>query len=178
MAFATRKSILRNGCVHALLELAMWRRCFLGAGAQDFLERKAYSYKSRSDVDFRSERAVHRQLLAISSNRECCSALEGLSNRTSRSILSSLPSLVSHSEPSAAYILECRSQTMTRSSGQFFFAHTSRPSSRCMNPERRATSRKATVRYHWLQRCLAHRLLADAALPQSAARTCRLHPKP
>ena len=60
-------------------------------------------------------------LLAISSSRECCSALKGPSNRTSRSILSSMPFLVSHSEQSAAYIFECRSQTVTRSSGQFFF---------------------------------------------------------
>ncbi len=60
-------------------------------------------------------------LLAISSSRERCSALKGPSNRTSRSILSSMPSRVSHSEQSAAYIFECRSQTVTLSNGQFLF---------------------------------------------------------
>src|SRR5262252_5113572 len=58
-------------------------------------------------------------LLAISSSRERCSMVKGPSNRTSRSILSSMPSFVSHSEQSAAYIFECRSQTVTRSNGQF-----------------------------------------------------------
>jgi len=60
-------------------------------------------------------------MLAISSSRERCSAVKGPSNRTSRSILSSMPSLVSHSEQSVAYIFECRSQIVTRSNGQFFF---------------------------------------------------------
>ena len=59
-------------------------------------------------------------LLAISSSRERCSAVKGPSNCTSRSILSSIPSFISHSEQSAAYIFECRSQTVTRSNGQFF----------------------------------------------------------
>jgi len=59
-------------------------------------------------------------LLAISSGRECCSVFKDPSNCTSGSILSSMPSLVSHSEQSAAYVFECRSQTLTGSSGQFF----------------------------------------------------------
>src|SRR6266566_7098364 len=33
------------------------------------------------------------------------------------------------------------------------------------------------ARYHCLQRYPAHRLLADVGLPQSAVRTCPLHPK-
>jgi hypothetical protein len=98
----------------------MWRRCFLG-WAQDFLEPK-HSHRSlvRMLISEVSVRCTGH-LLAISSSRECCSALKGPSNRTSRSILSSMPSLLSHSEQSAAYIFECRSQTVTRSSGQFFF---------------------------------------------------------
>src|SRR5229473_64725 len=60
-------------------------------------------------------------LLAISRSRERCSAVKDPSNRTSRSILSSIPSFDSHCAQSAAYIFECRSQTVTRSSGQFFF---------------------------------------------------------
>lgn len=60
-------------------------------------------------------------LLAMSSNRERYSALKDPSNRTSRSILSSMPSRASHSEQSAAYIFECRSQTVILSNGQFFF---------------------------------------------------------
>ena len=60
-------------------------------------------------------------LLAISSRRERCSAVKGPSNRTSRSILSRIPSVISHSEQSTAYIFECRSQTVTLSKGQFFF---------------------------------------------------------
>ncbi len=60
-------------------------------------------------------------LFAISSSRERCSAVKGPSNRTSRSILSSIPSVGSHSAQSTAYIFECRSQTVTRFNGQFFF---------------------------------------------------------
>src|SRR5260370_23622615 len=60
-------------------------------------------------------------LLAISSRRERCSAVKGPSNRTSRSILSRIPSFISHSEQSTAYVFECRSQTVTLSNGQFFF---------------------------------------------------------
>ena len=116
-------------------------------------------------------------LLAISSGRECCSVFKDPSNCTSGSILSSMPSLVSHSEQSAAYVFECRSQTLTGSSGQFFFAHRSRPSSRSRNPERRAKSRKGMARYQCLQRYPAHRLLGDAGLPQSAPAKVSLHLK-
>jgi hypothetical protein len=63
-------------------------------------------------------RVTYWQFLAAAS---AVSALKGPSNRTSRSILSNIPSLVSHSEQSAACIFECRSQTVIRSSGQLFF---------------------------------------------------------
>jgi hypothetical protein len=57
------------------------------------------------------------------------------------------------------------------------FAHTSRPLSRCRNPERQARSRKQMARYPCLRRYPAQRLLADVGLPQSTVRTCPLHPK-
>src|SRR5260370_7375790 len=57
-------------------------------------------------------------LLAISSSRELCSAVKGPSNRTSRSILSSIPSFISHSKQTAASIFQCHTQTLTLSNAQ------------------------------------------------------------
>src|SRR5713226_9195675 len=155
----------------------MWLRYLLGAWAQDFLRPKR-SHKSlvRMLISEVSVRCTGH-LLAISSNRECCSALKGPSNRTSRSILSSMPSLVSHSEQSAAYIFECRSQTVTRSSGQFFSRAYIPTVIEVQEPRAASKSRKGMARYQCLQRYPAHRFLADVGLPQSAVRTCPLHPK-
>jgi hypothetical protein len=89
--------------------------------ARHFRELPQHVYMARVTISI-SDVSVRwtGHLFAISSSLDRCSAVNEPVKCMSRSIRSSIPSLVSQSAQSEAWILECRRRTVTSLSGQPF----------------------------------------------------------